>query len=98
MLRIVPSPAARGDLLNIRAYSIDQFSAEIADVYFLGFDEAFNLLALHPMAGPERSDISKGLRCLVHSKHRIFYRVKKDMVVIVRVVHHSMDDRQVLRG
>ena len=98
MIRVIPSPAARADLDAIREYSIEQFSPEMADAYFLGFDEVFDLLARHPFAGPETPEISKGLRCFTHLKHRIFYRVRTDVVIIVRIVHHAMDARRVLRG
>lgn len=92
------SPAARADLLAIRVYSVDRFGGEVADAYFLGFDAAFALLRQHPMAGAARTDLGKGIRCLIHRRHRMFYHIDGDTVVIVRIVHHARDARQALKG
>lgn len=98
MARIFPTSAARADLVAIREYSIDQFGWEVADEYLLGFDAAFDLLAEHPFAGPARSELGEGIRCLIHQRHRIFYQVNDDLVVIVRVVHHAMNAKRALKG
>jgi toxin ParE1/3/4 len=91
------SPAARADLVAIREYSIDQFDADTADAYFLGFEAAFDLLREHPLAGPAKPELGKGIRCMVHRRHRIFYHVKSDLVLIVRIVHHAQDNRLAFR-
>ncbi len=91
------SPAARADLFEIRVYSVDQFGGEVADSYFLGFDAAFALLREHPMAGAARADLGNGIRCLIHRRHRIFYHIVGDTVLIVRVVHHAKDARKALK-
>lgn len=96
--RIFPTSAARADLVAIREYSIDQFGWEVADEYFLGFDAAFDLLVTHPFAGPARPELGEGIRCLIHQRHRIFYQVDGDLVVIVRIVHHAMNARRALKG
>jgi toxin ParE1/3/4 len=92
------SPAARADLLDIRVYSVDQFGLEVANGYFLGFDAVFALLREHPLAGVARSDLGAGIRCLIHRRHRIFYYVDDDTVVIVRIVHHAMDALRAMKG
>ena len=92
------SPAARADLRDIRVYSVDRFGVEVADSYFLGFDTAFALLREHPMAGAGRADLGNGIRCLLHRRHRIFYYLDGDIVVIVRIVHHAMNARRALKG
>lgn len=98
MARVFPTEAARADLLEIREYSIEQFGGEIADDYFLGFDQAFDRLANHPKAGAARSELGKGIRCLIHRRHRIFYCIEADLVLIVRVVHHARDAKRALQG
>jgi toxin ParE1/3/4 len=96
--RVILSRAARDDLVAIRLYSIEQFGPEVADKYFLGFDFAFDLLASFPAAGSATSQYGKVYRCLVHRSHRIFYRVDKDVVRIVRILHHAMDAKRALKG
>ena len=90
------SSAARADLVEIREYSIAQFDPETANAYFLGFDEAFDLLSTHPNIGMARPDLGKGIRCLTHRKHNLFYRVGTLVVIIIRVVHHARDAKAVL--
>lgn len=97
MARVFPTKAARNDLLAIREYSVEQFGGDAADRYFLGFEEAFDLLGDHPMAGAVQPDLGKDIRCLVHRQHRIFYRCEVDLVLIIRIVHHAMDARHALK-
>jgi toxin ParE1/3/4 len=90
------SVAARADLVEIRRYSIEQFSAEVADAYYTGFDDAFDLLCRHPLAGTERPELGRGVRCLTHRKHQIFHIVRNDIVFILRIIHHAQDARRAL--
>jgi toxin ParE1/3/4 len=97
MAEVVVTAAARADLVEIRLHSIREFDAQVADDYFLGFDQAFDRLADFPMSGRPEPGLGKDLRCLVHRKHRIFYRVSGARVLIVRVVHSAMDARRAMR-
>jgi toxin ParE1/3/4 len=96
--RVIPSQAARNDLVAIRLYSIEQFGSDVADAYFLGFDEAFGLLASYPLTGTATPEYGEAYRCLMHRSHRIFYTVKDDEVRVVRILHHAMDAKQTLKG
>jgi toxin ParE1/3/4 len=96
--RVIPSRAARDDLIAIRFYSIEQFGPDVADEYFLGFDEAFDLLASYPLTGSAAYEYGKSYRLLMYRRHRIFYTVNDDVVHIVRIFHHAMDTRRVLKG
>ena len=98
MARVFPTKAARNDLLAIREYSLEQFGGDTADTYFLGFEEAFDLISAHPLAGVSRPDLGEGIRCLIYRRHRIFYRCEEDLVQIIRIVHYAMDVRQALKG
>jgi len=98
VLRVIPTQAARADLVYIREYSFEQFGPDIADEYFLGFEAAFDRLAGFPLSGSAHAELGKDIRCLVHRRHRIFYTVQGDTVLIVRIVHHAMDVRQALMG
>lgn len=91
MIEVQLSAAARADLVEIRQYSMAQFDAHTADTYFLGFDAAFDLLSQHPHAGVATPQFGKPYRCLVHRKHRIFYTVGDNKVLIIRILHHARD-------
>ena len=90
------SPAARADLVEIREYSIAQFDPDTADAYFLGFEEAFALMSAHPHIGMAQPELGEGIRCLKHRQHRLYYRVEKHVVIIVRVIHHARDAKGML--
>jgi toxin ParE1/3/4 len=92
------SPAARSDLATIDEYSAEQFGDDVADAYARGFMETFELLARHPYAGALRPELGDDIRCQLHRRHRVFYRVDREIVVILRIVHHAMDERSILKG
>ncbi len=75
-----------------------RFGDDIAEAYMHGFDEAFALLRDFPLSAPLRPELGDDLRCLVHRQHRILYKVSNETVLIVRIVHHAMDARRVMKG
>ena len=95
---MIPTQAARADLVYLREYSIEQFGPDVADDYILGFEAAFDRLAEFPLSGVARAELGQDIRCLVHRRHRIFYTVQGETVLIIRIVHHAMDAQQALRG
>lgn len=88
--------AARADLAAIDRYTRDTHGTAAADRYTRGFLAAFALLDQHPEAGPMQPMILPDVRCLVHRRHRIFYRVQGNEVLIIRVLHHARDTRVLL--
>ncbi len=85
------SNAAEADLESIDEYSQTQFGDEVAETYMLGFQSAFSLLQSHPLAGEEKAELGRGVRCLVHRRHRIFYHYVNDLVFVIRIIHHAQD-------
>jgi len=79
------------DLADIDEYGASEFGPLVADDYSRGFREVFDVLRRHPLAGAARPDLGKGVRCIIHRKHRIFYIVKPELVQILRIFHHSRD-------
>ena len=90
------SSAARADLVEIDDFGEEQYGREIADVYAFGFEEAFDRLASFPNSGQAYPELGRGIRCIVHRKHRVFYTVNDDLVLIVRIIHHAQDARRAL--
>ena len=91
MTKVKFSPTARADLKEIGRFSKREFGVNVAEKYLLGFDEAFDLLRSHPEAGPVREAYGAGIRCLMHRRHRILYKLDNGDVRIVAVIHHSRD-------
>lgn len=90
MMSFLVSSAARADLKNIAAYTQKVWGAEQRRIDLKGLDRAFHFLADNPLAGSRCDYVTQGLR-----KHRfeshIFYENALDSILIVRVLHHSMD-------
>lgn len=97
MAKVSFSNAAVADLSAIDEYSLAQFGEEVGEAYMHGFDKAFALLTDYPLSGSEAPEYGKTYRCLMHRRHRIFYIVNNDAVLIVRILHHAVDAKQVLK-
>lgn len=85
------SQEADQDLEDIFDYTAREFGIDQAVSYVCGFEEVFVSLAANPGLGRKRDEIRKGLRSFVKESHTIFYRVLKDHINIVRVLHGSRD-------
>lgn len=89
MAKVKFSPAARADLKEIGRFSRREFGSQVAAKHLLGFDDAFALLRAHPEAGPVREEYGANIRCLMHRRHRILYRLDGDVVRIAAIIHHA---------
>jgi toxin ParE1/3/4 len=85
------SQEADKDLEDIFDYTADKFGVTQAVAYVESFDEIFNLLAQNPKMGRERSEIRPELRSFAKESHVVFYRILKDRIRIIRVLHASRD-------
>lgn len=85
------SPKARADLAEIDAYGAETFGDEVAADYARGFAEAFALLSDHPRIGPLQLRLGRKVRGLTYRRHRIFYEVDAEVVLVLRIFHHSRD-------
>jgi toxin ParE1/3/4 len=90
------SRTAEAEFEAIDAYSHEQFGDEVATTLMRGFGELFDMLRRHPLAGQAAFELGEGIRSLKHRSHRIFYRVEKNEVRIVRILHHAMDAKLAL--
>ena len=82
---------ADNDLSDIYDYTTEHFGASQAVQYLIRLEQVFDSLCSNPKTGRERNDIRKGLRSISHESHTIFYRIMKDCLRIVRVLHASRD-------
>lgn len=85
------SKAARADLKNIAAYTQKVWGAEQRRTYLKGLDLAFHLLAENPLTGTPCNYVVGGLRKHSFESHIIFYENSDDEIIIIRVLHKSMD-------
>lgn len=86
MGRIQRTPRADLDLEEIWFF-IAQDDPSAADRWLDTLEEKIALLADNPLMGPSRPDIARELRYHPVGNHLLLYRVIRDGIEIVRVVH-----------
>jgi len=83
------SRAAEQDLRDIASYGDEQFGTVRSDLYRERLKARFSLLAEQPLLYPAVDHIRPGYRRSVCGVHSIYYRIRRDGVEIVRVIHHQ---------
>jgi toxin ParE1/3/4 len=78
-------------LKKIAAYTQRTWGVTQRRIYLKGLDATFQFLADNPGAGMTCDYVTAGLRKHPHEQHIVFYEYQNDTVVVVRVLHRSMD-------
>ena len=85
------SQEADKDLDEIFDYTQKEFGFDQAVKYLTQFEDLFALMVDNPALGKKREEIRSGLRSFPMAEHVVFYRILKDRIRIVRVLHGSRD-------
>lgn len=89
-MKVVFSPLAAADLLEIAAYIAEDNQKRAKD-FINQLEEKCLHLGVMPSAGVARSELGKGVRMLPHGNYLIFYRADKTTVRIERILHGARD-------
>ena len=79
------------DLAGIASYTIEALGIEQARRYRDGLDICFRNLAANPRLGRSAEDLAPDLRRFEHRSHVVFYLEHEGGVLIVRILHATMD-------
>ena len=90
------SGPAKLDLGRIGEYTRREWGAARKRKYLGQIKDGFKAVRDAPGIGARRDDIRTGLRVHPVQKHVIFYRETKSELVIVRVLHQSMNPELLL--
>jgi toxin ParE1/3/4 len=90
MKRFVVSAGARKDIDEIAAYTTRTWSSQQTDRYLSRLEDGFHLLAQSPSMGRPCKEIDPELRRFEVEKHVVFFRLKRDGIRIVRVLHQQV--------
>lgn len=90
MHKIVKSPLAEDDLIDIWQYSYNKWGVDKAVEYLLQLDTGIQGLASNPEIGKTRENIRRGYRSIQINRHVIYYRVDAEIIDIIRVLHERM--------
>ena len=85
------SRSASADLEEIAEYTIERFGIEQARRYRDGLKTCFDQLANNPALGRRAEQLERGLQRFEHQSHVVFYVSEPENLLIVRVLHSSMD-------
>jgi len=85
------TPEAEKDLTEIYLYGFLNFGEAQAEAYFAELEDCFQLLSKTPLICRERSEFSPPVRIHHHGRHLVVYVIKSELVLIVRLLHDSMD-------
>lgn len=91
------SVRAEEDLIEIYIYGASKFGVTQAERYYLGLQNAFDLICRHPAMARERREFNPPVRVHFHDSHVIAYIANPENVFIVRVVDARQDWARILR-
>lgn len=86
-----PLQKYQADLVDIRDYGVEQFGFTPAIAYIDSIERAFRQLLDFPDSDIKHKRDKGIVRSLSCHNHRIYYDIAEDAIVILRVLHKSMD-------
>ncbi|MER2490806.1 type II toxin-antitoxin system RelE/ParE family toxin [Catenovulum sediminis] len=91
------SGKAKNDLINIAKYTQLTWGISQRNDYLKQLDNTFRQLASEPMLGVSCDYIKEGYRKCPQGSHVIYYKEHKtNQILIVRILHKSMDINRAL--
>ena len=87
----VLTPGAQADLEDIWDFGEAEWGADRAERYLRALQRGMETVASDPRRGRSCEDIRPGYFKFAAGSHLIFYRLAQGHVVVVRVLHQSMD-------
>lgn len=91
MPKVELTHAAADDLDAIFEHSLAQFGLDQTERYVISLKNCLDLLASNPHLGKNASELRQGYQRFPHESHVVFYQVIDDGILIVRLLHASMD-------
>ena len=85
------TPAARADLAGIWDYTEERWGVDQAERYTRQIEQVFQALIDGTGISYGAEEIRAGYRRTIVGRHMIYYRKEDDLIVIVRILHQSMD-------
>ncbi len=85
------SPAAERDLEGIWRYTRREWGLEQADRYTDLLTAVFKVLAEAPKSAPACDHIRPGYRRRNIERHMIYFRITRECIAIIRILHERMD-------
>ncbi len=94
MANYLLSNDAVADLQAIWFYGANQWDITQADKYAIKIDKMCEFLLDNPGVGKNRDEIMTGLKSHSIGSHSIYYVEQKQTILVVRILHQSMDSER----
>jgi len=91
------SQKAQEDIESIYDFGLQKFGKDQAIDYLMEMRSYFELLLRNTEIGKQRNEIKQGLYSFPYVSHIIFYRLFKNHIRIVRILHGSRDLKKFLK-
>lgn len=85
------SKAAQKDIQKIGLYTQQEWGAPQRRSYLSGMELQFEKLLESPFLAAERKEFTPPVRILPYERHLVVYLAEDEGILIVRVLHASMD-------
>lgn len=85
------SEAAAHDIDEILEQSLVEFGVRQTEAYYTLLMHRLELLGGNPAMGSVAEDIRPGYRRFPHESHVIFYTIRAEDILIVRILHQRRD-------
>jgi len=89
--RVVRTPAAKQDLLDIWGYYARVGSPDVADATLRELDLAIREIPINTLLSRDRSELMAGLRFVLVRPHIVFFLVSNEEIRIMRILHGRRD-------
>ena len=90
------STEAKEDLFHIYEYGFKRFGEKKADEYFNNFFKNFDRIVKNPYQFPSAEYIRKDYRKCVSGEDTIYFKVEKDIVIIISIIRSKDIDQKLL--
>jgi len=97
MNHYILSQKTHDDIDDIYEFGVGKFGEDQALEYLIGLRTHFQFLLKNPHIGKNRHEIKEGLFSFPYVSHIVFYRIFKNHIRIVRILHGSRDYKNFLR-
>ena len=88
------SNKASVDLDELLDYSIINFGVDVTIQYHQSLEQCFEMLDKNPDLGTPSEHIRSDYLCFIHRSHLVFYKKTNEGILIIRLLHKSMDAPQ----
>ncbi|MGL1957322.1 MAG: type II toxin-antitoxin system RelE/ParE family toxin [Colwellia sp.] len=90
MAKYILSQESSRDLANIFQYTYKNFAISRAEAYLSELEECFVMLSNQPDLAHKVEDIRKEYFRYLFRKHAVYFKVRKNVIFIIRVLHQQM--------